>query len=117
MMGEFFIRYDNMEFDDHNEHNDTFTRIIALVLFLTGICIECSIIGYYTVIYITNSRVRSGGGYELSQQDDIEASVHMNPSDRDEKHENENQNSNSKTMSDTSIELTQVNVLHNDLDR
>lgn len=40
MCGEFFLRYDNMAYDDHTEHNDGVTRIISAVLFCSGIALQ-----------------------------------------------------------------------------
>ena len=62
MVGEFFIRYDNMEFDDHTEHNDTSTRVLSLVLFLSGIVIQICIISYYTLYLCCNKSSDDDGG-------------------------------------------------------
>jgi hypothetical protein len=54
MCGEFFIRYDNMEFDDHTEQNDTETRIFSSIFFLLGLSIQFCIVTYHVGMWFTN---------------------------------------------------------------
>lgn len=44
MCGEFFIRYDNLRYDDHTEGNDSDTRIISATLFLLGLSVQSYIL-------------------------------------------------------------------------
>jgi len=54
MMGEFFIRYDNMEFDDGNEQNDSETRLLSLTCFLSGLVVQALLLMYvaYNTYYL-----------------------------------------------------------------
>lgn len=49
MAGEYFIRYQNLEYDDLTEGNDTETRITSCILFLIGIAIQVCISLYLLV--------------------------------------------------------------------
>jgi hypothetical protein len=49
MCGEFFLRYENLTYDDEDEGNDTTTRIVSAILFCLGIILQifvCSILVY-----------------------------------------------------------------------
>lgn len=48
MCGEFFLRYNNLEYDDLTEHDDSSTRIISSVLFCLGITLQISNILFLT---------------------------------------------------------------------
>ena len=51
MCGEFFLRYQNLRFDDGDEGNDSATRIAACVLFLGGILIQLFVVLELTRCY------------------------------------------------------------------
>lgn len=40
MCGEFFLRYDNLAYDDMDEGNDSDTRLASAALFSLGLCIQ-----------------------------------------------------------------------------
>lgn len=44
MCGEFFLRYDNLEYDDEDQGNDTGTRIVSAVLFCLGLTVQIYIL-------------------------------------------------------------------------
>eukprot|EP01038_Epipyxis_sp_PR26KG_P011869 gene11869-15886_t len=46
MVGEFFIRYQNLDYDDKTEKDDATTRIIAAFLFCSGITVQVCILCY-----------------------------------------------------------------------
>jgi hypothetical protein len=45
MCGEFFLRYDNLTYDDANEGNDTSTRIASAICFSLGLTLQAIIVG------------------------------------------------------------------------
>jgi hypothetical protein len=54
MCGEFFLRYDNLTYDDENEGNDSSTRIVSAILFTLGLLIQLVIIFimlYYNYVF------------------------------------------------------------------
>lgn len=57
MCGEFFIRYDNLSYDDEDAGNDTLTRIISSILFGLGLSIQLSI-----CLFFLYRRIRSSSG-------------------------------------------------------
>ena len=59
MVGEFFLRYHNLEHDDGNEGDDMITRICACVLFGLSFSIQMYIIYYIWIRRDTNTLDRS----------------------------------------------------------
>ena len=53
MCGEFFIRYDNLRYDDEDAGNDGNTRILSAILFLLGICLQVYIL---SALYLPPTR-------------------------------------------------------------
>ena len=51
MCGEFFIRYDNMQFDDTDPGNDRDTRIASATLFCAGIFIQVYVVSVLLIRY------------------------------------------------------------------
>lgn len=51
MCGEFFLRYDNLQLDDHDEGNDRNPRIIAVAFFATGMFLQLIVITYLSRTY------------------------------------------------------------------
>lgn len=49
MCGEFFIRYDDLKYDDSTEQNDSSTRIVSSILFCSGLLLQFSVIAYLTI--------------------------------------------------------------------
>lgn len=52
MCGEFFLRYDNLTYDDEDEGNDSDTRIASAVLFILGLTIQL----YILISFIVHKR-------------------------------------------------------------
>jgi hypothetical protein len=46
MCGEFFLRYNNLQYDDTNEHDDWQTRVASAILFCSGLLIQLFVISY-----------------------------------------------------------------------
>lgn len=61
MCGEFFIRYDNLEFDDSNPGDDRRTRIASAALFCAGLTCQLYVVAVLALRYYSKRRSQQGG--------------------------------------------------------
>ena len=79
------IRYDNMEFDDRTERNDTITRVIALGLFSTGLVIELVVIMYYCGVHVQSLPSNANNSTHFMELLELEMKANSNSSSKEVK--------------------------------
>jgi hypothetical protein len=74
MSGEFFLRYDNLEYDDQTQGNDYNTRVASATLFLLGLLVQAYIVLAVCVSVMSsqNSLVRPSASRNRGERSAVE---------------------------------------------